>query len=94
MAEMAELEACLVGRWVHSHEEDTPEEQVYRPADFPFPPARGRDGFEFRPGGGLVYLGISPADGTEESNGRWTVEAAGRIRIAVRVGGTTIGQDR
>ena len=80
---MAELEACLIGRWFHSHEEDTVDAQIYRPADYPFPPARGRDGLEFRPGGELVYLGIARADGTEESNGRWTLEASNQIRIDV-----------
>jgi hypothetical protein len=82
--DMADLESCLVGQWMHSHEEDTPDAQVYRPADYPFPPARGRDGFEFRPDGELVYLGIARADGTEESTGRWTVEAPDRVRIEVQ----------
>jgi hypothetical protein len=82
--DMANLETCLVGRWIHSHEDDTPDAKVYRPADYPFPPARGRDGFEFRPGGVLVYLGIARADGTEEADGRWTVEASNRVRIEVQ----------
>lgn len=81
---MDNLEECLIGTWIHSHEEDTPDVRVYRPADYPFPPARGRDGFEFRPDGELVYLGIARADGTEESNGRWTVEASNRVRIEVQ----------
>jgi hypothetical protein len=81
--DMANLETCLVGRWIHSHEDDTPDTKVYRPADYPFPPARGRDGFEFRPGGELVYLGIARADGTEESNGRWTIENSNEVRFEV-----------
>ena len=80
---MAGLDACLVRRWLHSHEEDTPDVRVYRPADYPFPPARGRDGFEFRPGREFIYLGIAPADGTEESNGRWMIEAPDRVGIEV-----------
>ena len=80
---MANLEACLIGRWIHSHEEDTPNVQIYRPADYPFPPARGRDGLEFRAGGDLVYLGIARGDGTEASNGRWTIESPNRIRIEI-----------
>lgn len=80
---MTDLDACLLRRWLHSHEEDTPDVRVYRPADYAFPPARGRDGFEFRPGGEFIYLGIARADGTEESNGRWTIEAPARVRIDV-----------
>lgn len=78
------IESCLIGTWLHSHEEDTADELVYRPADFAFPPARGRDGFEFRPGGELVYLGIARTDGTEESTGRWTVEGGNRVRVDVQ----------
>ena len=82
---MTDLDACLLRRWLHSHEEDTADVRVYRPADYPFPPARGRDGFEFRPRGEFVYVGIARADGTEESSGRWTVEAPNRIRIDVDI---------
>ena len=81
--DMTKLEECLVGRWLHAHEEDTAETKVYRPESYPFPPARGRDGFEFKTGGALVYLGIARADGTEESIGRWTIEAPNRVRITV-----------
>ncbi|WP_329332347.1 hypothetical protein OG866_05805 [Streptomyces sp. NBC_00663] len=37
----------LIGTWVHSYEEDSPGVTVYRPAGYPFPPARGRRGLEF-----------------------------------------------
>ncbi len=35
---------ALAGRWVHSHEEDTDDEMVFRAADsgYRFPPARAR----------------------------------------------------
>lgn len=54
---------------------------MYRPGDYPFPPARGRVGFEFREGGEFVYYGIAPADGIARSEGRWRFEGAGRVRI-------------
>lgn len=47
LTKMTDLDACLQRRWLHSHEEDTADVRVYRPAEYPFPPARGRDGFEF-----------------------------------------------
>src|SRR5680860_477194 len=51
-----------------------------------FPPARGRDGFEFGPDGELTYLGIAPADGTQEAHGRWRVESPDRVRIEFQDG--------
>lgn len=80
------LESCLAGRWLHLHEEDSPAAQVYRREGYCFPPARGRDGFEFRPDGELTYLGIAPADGTEEAHGRWRVESPDRVRIEFQDG--------
>jgi hypothetical protein len=59
--------------WVHSHEEDTEEEMVFRPATFQFPPSRGRRSFELQPNGNLVEAGIAPTDGPEEMQGTWEI---------------------
>lgn len=64
----------LQRRWIHSHEEDSEREMVFRPASYPFPPSRGRTGFELRADGSLVHIGIAPADGPRESAGHWTLE--------------------
>jgi hypothetical protein len=72
-----------LGRWKHSHEEDTPDVRVYRPASYNFPRSRGRIGFEFREGGELIYHGIGRADGSEQSSGRWIIEEPNLIRIDV-----------
>jgi hypothetical protein len=80
---MEELPTCILRHWVHSHEEDTADVQVYRPVSYNFPPSRGRRGFEFRAGGELVYYRIAPADGTLEALGRWTLEGPNRVRIDV-----------
>jgi hypothetical protein len=42
--------AQVEGRWVHSHEEDTDDETVFRAADsgYAFPPSRGREALELR----------------------------------------------
>jgi hypothetical protein len=61
----------LYRRWVHSHEEDTPTEMVFRPETWSFPPSRGRIGFELRADGSFVDLAIAPSDVPEESEGRW-----------------------
>ena len=80
---MANLRECIVRHWVHSHEEDTQGVRVYRPADYHFPPSRGREGLEFREGGELVYYGIARADGSEASPGRWAMEGDSRVRVEV-----------
>ena len=61
-------------RWVHSHEEDTDEEMVFRPAAFEFPPSRGRRSFELKPDGSLVEGRIGPTDRPLESQGTWEIE--------------------
>ena len=52
----------LLQHWIHSHEEDTDTEMVFRPASFNFPPARGRKGFELSPDGTLIDYRIGPTD--------------------------------
>src|SRR5262249_37743396 len=61
----------LARAWVHSREEDTATTTVYRPEDYPFPPARGRNGFELRPDGSLVEEGPGPTDRTHHQAGTW-----------------------
>jgi len=61
-------------RWVHSHEEDTPGEIVFRPEDFHFPPSRGRRSFELKADGTLVEAGPGPVDRREHRHGVWRLE--------------------
>ena len=65
---------ALTGLWVHSHEEDTDTEMVFRPQGFRFPPARGRNSFELKPGGSLVMGGIAPNDQRATADGVWKLE--------------------
>ena len=67
--------------WMHSIEEDTAREQVYRPVGYPFPPARGRDGFEIKAKGGFVAHEIGIDDGPEKVAGKWTCEEANVIAV-------------
>jgi hypothetical protein len=57
--------------WMHSREEDTDKEQVYRPKGTKLPPARGRTGFEVKERGIFVAHEIAPTDGTTRIEGRW-----------------------
>lgn len=76
-----DLPACLVGHWTHAHEEDTPATRLYRPADYPFPPSRGRTGFAFLADGALIAYDIAPADGVVAAHGRWSFVPPNGIRM-------------
>jgi hypothetical protein len=65
---------ALHQHWVHSHEEDTETERVFRPASFAFPRSRGRSAMALKPDGGLVETGIGPTDRPQESLETWKLE--------------------
>jgi hypothetical protein len=73
---MKHLDASsLERRWVHSHEEDTQRELVFRPASYSFPPSRGRSAFELRADGSYAESAPGPTDRPEESEGgTWSLE--------------------
>jgi hypothetical protein len=68
---------------MHSHEEDTADIAVYRPAEYDFPPARGRTGFDFMTDGKVIYYGIAPADGVNQIPGRWKAQGTDEITITL-----------
>jgi hypothetical protein len=70
----AHREQALQGHWVHSHEEDTEDEMVFRPDTHAFPPSRGRASFDLRADGSYVESSPGPVDVPEESRGRWSLE--------------------
>lgn len=78
---MDDLRSCLTGRWLHSHEEDTADVAVYRPDSYAFPPARGRNGFEFSADGRATYIGIAATDGSSQTPGRWELAAPNQVRV-------------
>ena len=71
--------AVLHQRWVHSHEEDSGREMVFRPAWFKFPPSRGRASFDLKADGSLIEGGPGPCDRRVESDGRWKLEGDGTL---------------
>ncbi|MEW6511709.1 MAG: hypothetical protein AB1428_12210 [Bacteroidota bacterium] len=71
----------LHNHWIHSHEEDTATERIYRPAGFPFPRSRGRASFELRPDGTLIDHPIGPADGAGSVEGRWRIQEDGTLEM-------------
>ena len=66
--------AVVLGHWVHSHEEDTDDEMIFRPASYAFPPSRGRTSVELCPDGTYVESSPGPTDAPEASGGRWSLE--------------------
>ncbi len=77
----------LTKRWMHSHEEDTPGEMVFRTAGFNFPRSRGRSGFELRPDQSMVEIQPGATDAVQESSGKWELEG-GKCLAFFRPGAT------
>jgi len=72
---------ALHRQWVHSHEEDTETEKVYRPASFAFPRSRGRAAMTLKPDGDLVETGIGPTDRPRQSQGTWKLDEGDTLSI-------------
>ena len=77
---------ALYGQWVHSNEEDTDDELVFRPPDYRFPPSRGRAAFELNSDKSYVGAGIGPTDISKVTRGRWKLENDDGLRILVDEG--------
>ncbi len=74
------LPEVLLQRWMHSHEEDTASEQIFRPGDYDFPPSRGRTGFELKADGTLWKISPGPTDRLQAQRGTWKL-AQGNVLI-------------
>lgn len=72
----------LHGDWVHSHEEDTDREMVFRPAEREFPLARGRRRFALSADGTFTEEAPGPADQPEARAGSWELEDGDRLVLA------------
>lgn len=68
-------------RWTHSREEDRGDILVYRPNDYSFPPARGREGLEFCENGDFLYYSIGPTDRSLAVPGRWIIQQTNAVDI-------------
>ncbi len=66
--------ARLIGRWVHAHEEDTEAGRVFRPADHPLPPSRGREAWDLRADGSFAATAPGPTDEPAETAGSWQLD--------------------
>ncbi len=75
------LESSVLGHWVHSHEEDSGGQIVFRPVTHAFPPSRGRYEYRIEPGGALHVVRPGPADKRESVDGTWTLEPGGILEL-------------
>jgi hypothetical protein len=79
----SDLPAALFKHWIHSFEESTDNEDVYRPVGFDFPPAFARRGLEIKENGEFVLHAIGPADGTVEVPGYWTAVRPSELSVCL-----------
>ncbi len=84
---MAGPDHRLFQRWIHSYEEDHDDVLVFRPADFAFPPARGRDGLEFRADGTYVDWAIGAGDAADPREGSWRSVSDAVVETATPMSG-------
>lgn len=73
----------LFQSWRHSHEEDTEEEDIYRPTGFDFPPARGRQGLEIIDNGEFILHAIGPVDLPVAIPGHWTEAGENQLSVSL-----------
>lgn len=67
--------------WVHSHEEDEADAEVWRPHAFDFPPSRGRRELELGEDGSAAFYEIGAADGLRRLDGFWVAESDSLITL-------------
>ena len=72
---------ALAGRWVLSHEEDTAQTRVFRPASFTFPPSRGRESFTLLPDGSMSADAIGPTDQPVGTEGSWRLTQGDSLEL-------------
>jgi hypothetical protein len=73
--------ALLCQRWIHSHEEDSEDQVVFRPATHPFGPSRGRREYTFLQDGTLRLGRPGPTDRRESAEGHWSAADGENLEI-------------
>jgi hypothetical protein len=71
----------LAQHWIHSQEEDSGKQLVFRTDDFDFPPARGRDGFDLCDDGKASCEAPAPDDRVAAAPGVWHLDAQNHLVI-------------
>lgn len=82
---MSEVPKALCKTWRHSREEDTDEEEVYRPETYALPPSRYRNTFEICENGEFVQYGITPGDKPTKTTGKFKIVKDGTTNIVSEI---------
>lgn len=64
---------AIVGKWIHSNEDDTAQHEVYRPESFNFPPSRGREALVINKDKTFEFITIEPNDTRKKTPGKWAL---------------------
>ena len=66
----------LFGEWIHSHEEDTANEIVFRPSNYAFPLTRSaRNIYHFAPDGMLIKGEPTASDSINKIEDKWDLKS-------------------
>ncbi len=79
----------FVGKWIHSKEEDTDKEEVFRKEGYKFPPARGRKNVIINANNTVFYNKIAANDAFDRVNGRLEKVDATKFQIVLEDGHAT-----
>jgi hypothetical protein len=75
------LPSQIFRRWTYSREEDQGDILVYRSDKYQFPPARGREGLEFREDGEFIRYQIGSTDRNSAISGRWSTQEPNIVEV-------------
>jgi hypothetical protein len=83
MMSLDQLPPELFKKWMHSREDrdNRKNVSVYRSSDYPFPPSRGRRGFEIKRNGEFILHEIGRTDRPIRIVGKFTVEGPDSIKV-------------
>jgi hypothetical protein len=80
---MSEIPKALCKHWIHSREEDTADEEVYRPENYELPPSRWRKSFEIKDNGEFIKYNIGPTDMEYTKASKYTIKQQDTTEIIV-----------
>ena len=72
---------CINNVWIHSYEEDEGNKSVYRPKSYEFPPSRGRDGFQIKQNGEIIFKTIGETDTPQLILGNFQIKDQNNLHI-------------
>ena len=81
---------CLYKYWAHSYEEDDRTKKVYRPSSFDFPPSFGRDAFEIKKDGEIIFYFPGPDDKRKHLSGQFTIQDQNKLYVDLKTKSVTI----